>query len=1221
MTVYKKVSSLSFVGKAIVASGVLCMGALIFLLFFGGRPAGASSDLAGYWNFDEGSGVTAFDSSANGNTGTLINGTAWSAGQYGSAVDLDGANDVVSVDASSTLDNLDEFSVAFWFYADSTGQGNRGRFFEKTDAFKAYFSNYNSKIYFSADRWGDNSGTWRFSMPGSASLVGAWHHAVVTYSYSDSSNNPSLYIDGQSLGNMEVYEAPVGALQAESGGLHIGNNESANRSFEGRMDDFRVYSRVLSASEVSSLASNPPDDTPPSIPSNFDAEAVGQAVELSWTASEDIESGVVAYNIYRDTQSGTSKSLVGSVSGSLLAYVDSATSPNTTYYYEVSAVNAVGLESGRSSEDSALTGDTAPFAPVGLSASFGDQQLSLDWDDNQEGDLAGYRVYRSLATGGPYTEVTTSLLGTSSYVDTGLTNDTTYYYVVTAEDVVAQESAYSNEANGTPDDSIVFAVIGDFGDAGPDEANVANLVKSWDPAFIVTVGDNNYPDGATSTMDANIGQYYREFIYPYVGSYGSGSATNRFWPALGNHDWNLGNIIPHQDYFELPGNERYYDVEIGPVHIFILDADEHEPDGVEFNSVQGQWLQSSVASSTSPYKFVFMHRPPYSSGQHQSKEEMQWPYKEWGLDAVFAGHDHVYERIIVDDFPYFVNGLGGRSLYDFGATVPGSVVRYNDDFGAMRVEVTGGSAFFEFINVNGQVIDSYAIVKDTTPPLIPENMVANTAGETIEVSWNASSDGESGVDLYRVYRGTVEGGLKSLIVSVDDPALSYVDSAVNPGVVYYYVVTAVNGVDLESGFSNEASATAQDNPPGAPSNLAAISADQQISLDWNDNQESDLAGYRVYRSLATGGPYTEITTGLLASSSYLDTGLTNDTTYYYVVSAEDTASQESGYSNEASGTPAEEVDLIPGAPTGLAAVPGDEQVSLDWNDNVEPEGDLAGYRAYRSLATGGPYTEVTTSLLGTSSYVDTGLTNDTIYYYVVTAEDIAAQESAYSAEVSGMPTEATDLAGHWRLDEGSGSSAADSSGNGSDGTLVNNPAWTTGTIGNALDFDGLDDRVDILASSAINNLDQFSVAVWFFADSTGEAGQGRFIERSNSMKIRFSNYNSKIYFDADRWSGSDGKWRASTQGGNTLLGAWNHLVITYDYSSGANDPSMYINGVPFASIEEYGTPSGTATQAEESVMYLGNNSSGSRTFDGRLDEVQIYNRVLSPAEVSALYAN
>jgi hypothetical protein len=66
---------------------------------------------------------------------------------------------------------------------------------------------------------------------------------------------------------------------------------------------------------------------------------------------------------------------------------------------------------------------------------------------------------------------------------------------------------------------------------------------------------------------------------------------------------------------------------------------------------------------------------------------------------------------------------------------------------------------------------------------------------------------------------------------------------------------------------------------------------------------------------------------------------------------------------------------------------------------------------------------------------------------------------------------------------------------------------------------------------------------------------------------------------------------------------------------------MYINGVPFASIEEYGTPSGTATQAEESVMYLGNNSSGSRTFDGRLDEVQIYNRVLSPAEVSALYAN
>ena len=81
-----------------------------------------------------------------------------------------------------------------------------------------------------------------------------------------------------------------------------------------------------------------------------------------------------------------------------------------------------------------------------------------------------------------------------------------------------------------------FGVIGDFGFAGTPEADVANLVKSWNPEFILTVGDNNYDTGSAATIDANIGQYYHEFIGDYTGSYGAGSATNRFIASLGNHD-------------------------------------------------------------------------------------------------------------------------------------------------------------------------------------------------------------------------------------------------------------------------------------------------------------------------------------------------------------------------------------------------------------------------------------------------------------------------------------------------------------------------------------------------------------------------------------------------------------------------------------------------------------------------------------------------------------
>src|SRR4028118_1944089 len=60
-----------------------------------------------------------------------------------------------------------------------------------------------------------------------------------------------------------------------------------------------------------------------------------------------------------------------------------------------------------------------------------------------------------------------------------------------------------------------FAVIGDYGQAGQPEQDVANRVKSWSPDFIITVGDNNYPYGEASTIDQNIGQYYRQYIYPY----------------------------------------------------------------------------------------------------------------------------------------------------------------------------------------------------------------------------------------------------------------------------------------------------------------------------------------------------------------------------------------------------------------------------------------------------------------------------------------------------------------------------------------------------------------------------------------------------------------------------------------------------------------------------------------------------------------------------------
>jgi tartrate-resistant acid phosphatase type 5 len=257
---------------------------------------------------------------------------------------------------------------------------------------------------------------------------------------------------------------------------------------------------------------------------------------------------------------------------------------------------------------------------------------------------------------------------------------------------------------------IRFAVIGDYGNAGQRELDVSNLVKSWNPDFIITTGDNNYPSGEADTIDENIGQYYHDFIGYYTGTHGTGSAENKFFPSLGNHDWRTINAQPYLDYFTLPGNERYYDYLKGPIHFFVVDSNSDTPGGVTSTSVQGTWLKNQLAASTSQWNVVYFHHAPYSSStNHGSTKHMQWPFKLWGADVVLSGHDHSYERLTIDGVTYFVNGAGGANLYVMGEPISGSQARYDVDYGAMLVEANSNVMDFKFINRLRVVIDSYSL--------------------------------------------------------------------------------------------------------------------------------------------------------------------------------------------------------------------------------------------------------------------------------------------------------------------------------------------------------------------------------------------------------------------------------------------------------------------------------------------------------------------------------
>ena len=289
-------------------------------------------------------------------------------------------------------------------------------------------------------------------------------------------------------------------------------------------------------------------------------------------------------------------------------------------------------------------------------------------------------------------------------------------------------------ATPLPGGNVRFAVIGDYGDNSTAEGNVAALVNSWSPNFVVTVGDNNYGSGAASTIDGNIGKYYRQYIYPYTGTYGPGGTVNRFFPSLGNHDMDTALGQPYFDYFSLPGNERYYDFVQGPVHFFILDSDPRELDGVASNSIQAQWLQSRLTSSISRWQVVVFHHAAYSSGTHGSSTYMRWPFAAWGADVVLSGHDHTYERLNVNGMPYFISGLGGNSAYAFVNVLPESVVRYNSSPGALLVDANASQMTFRFYSQASLLVDSFTLgsapVATATRTPLPTSIGTPTATRT-----------------------------------------------------------------------------------------------------------------------------------------------------------------------------------------------------------------------------------------------------------------------------------------------------------------------------------------------------------------------------------------------------------------------------------------------------------------------------------------------------------
>ena len=280
--------------------------------------------------------------------------------------------------------------------------------------------------------------------------------------------------------------------------------------------------------------------------------------------------------------------------------------------------------------------------------------------------------------------------------------------------------------------SVTFAVLGNTGDNDVHDGttvpvqDVVAMIRTWDPSFILHTGDLISSDGTwvdgENPFEELCGRFFASYIGSYGGVYGPGSRTNMFFPAAGENDYDSPHGDRYFDFFGLPPPEKYYSVRLGPVEVFVLDSvspstgspsGTGEADVSWATSPQKTWLQAAVSASTATWRIVMIHHPAISSGSEITSppgySAVDWPFETLGIDLVLSGHAHNYERLSKNGVTRVVCGLGGRKKVGFGSPVAGSVVRYSDDYGALKITANFATLTGNFYSRDGVERDSFTI--------------------------------------------------------------------------------------------------------------------------------------------------------------------------------------------------------------------------------------------------------------------------------------------------------------------------------------------------------------------------------------------------------------------------------------------------------------------------------------------------------------------------------
>ena len=277
--------------------------------------------------------------------------------------------------------------------------------------------------------------------------------------------------------------------------------------------------------------------------------------------------------------------------------------------------------------------------------------------------------------------------------------------------LITQGTALPNRA-----DSVKFAAIGDNGTGDSPQYEVgAQMAKSraaFAFDFVIMLGDNMY--GRQRQSD-----FVEKFEKPYAALLTAGV---RFQASLGNHDEPTNVSYPG---FNMNG-QRYYSFVRRNVRFFALDTN-------QMDAKQVAWLESSLAETREDWKICFFHHPLYSNAdRHGSSIDLRVIlepiFVKHGVDVVFQGHDHVYERVHPQQgIVYFVSGAGGQLRRGNMSPAKETAAYFDQDRSFMLVEIAGGAMYFQSIARTGKVVDS-GVIQRSPKIAAPVAPLENAAG-------------------------------------------------------------------------------------------------------------------------------------------------------------------------------------------------------------------------------------------------------------------------------------------------------------------------------------------------------------------------------------------------------------------------------------------------------------------------------------------------------------